>query len=572
MYNNILLPHGLTNNVYSRAELRLRRQNKGVYMNSTLKAISNLLKHRDVELQLSAIRVLGAIDAREPGIVKILGELLTTSGNPAIRRAILSNFEATPHELALKYLLQNLEKEESLQELTLDAIAKIGGKAIAPLSQCFERLPQAVQRNLVTVLPKIRTPQAHTMYTDNCFATDHELVRNAVHALREEIGNYNTRELGDLRDKLIAALSGRKTGGNTAALSSLIISLGIIGQVQVKTKLLPYLGKSYATQVRRHALMSLARFEYAGTRHQDVFEAVLPLLDEPEYEELVRHAVQVLTRIRPRRTDNNKIRTLLDNRHSGVRVYAVQALSQLDSITNAESLLTLLQDKDIKLREAAADALRQMPSAVPVILRNLDEVRDKKKAFEMVRILESHGNRIKPDKAREMIAHMLELYAADDEHYQLYRTALRHLRGDILQKELCDLAAKYRAKKDWDNVRDTLKLLDHTDLMTPDIRFELALAKLRTSKKDLARSVRLSDYCLEHISILLREDPKGFRARFAAEKELTPEDQLYVGYHFSEQLNEERRFGIEVLQRLGKKHPRSEIGQSASKKLKVEGH
>lgn len=541
-------------------------------INSTLKDIGNLLKHRDVELQIAAVRVLGAIGVTEPQIIKAMGELLVTSGNPGVRRSVLLAFGTCPHEIALKYLLQSLEKDDGLLEQTLDVLAGIGSKAVGILEQSLPRLPQAVQRSLVRVLPKIRTAAAHTLFIDSCHKDDHEMVRNAVHALREEIANYNTREVGDLRDKLVAAIGQTKTINNQAALSSFIISLGIIGQVQVKTRLLPFLHKNFPTQIRRHALMSLARFEYVGTRHQDVFEAILPLLNESDYEELVRHAVQVLQRIKPRRTDNNKIRALLENKHSGVQIYAVQALSQLDSVTNVESLLSLLRATDIKLREAACGALRVMPSAVPVILKHIDTVRDKKEAYEMVRILEAHGNRIKPDKAREMIVRMLELYAKGDEHYQLYRTALRHLRGDTLQQDICQRAAESRKAGDWEQVRNLLKLLDHTELLTPDIRFELATAKLRTSKKDLARSFRISDYCLEHLAILLREDPKGFRAKFRAEKAILPEEQFYVGYHFTEQLNDERRFGIEVLQYLVKKYPKHEVANAARNKLKVEGH
>ena len=540
--------------------------------NSTLKEISSLLRHRDTELQIAAVRVLGAIKVDDPQIIRQLGELLVGSGNPHVRRSVLLALESSPHDLALKYLLQSLEKDEALLEQTLEVIARIGAKAVALLEQSLPKLPQGVQRALVAVLPKIRTSAAHAFFIQCCHNEDHELVRNAVHTLREEIANYNTREQGDLRDKLLAALGSKKTLDNPAALSSCIICLGIIGQVQVKTKLIPFLNKSWPTQIRRHALMSLARFEYAGTRHQDVFEAVLPLLNEAEYEELVRHAVQVLVRIKPRRTENNKIRALLENKHQGVRIYAVQALSQLDSVTNVESLLGLLRAPDIKLREAAAQALRVMPTAVPVVLKRLDTVRDKKEAFEMVRILESHGNRIKPDKAREMVERMLELYAKGDEHYQLYRTALRHLRGETLKEDICQRAAKARAAGDWEKTRDLLKLLDHTELLTPDIRFELATAKIKTSKKDFARSFRLSDYSLEHIAILLREDPKGFRARFLAEKAFEPEDLLYVGFHFCEQLNEERRFGIDVLQYIIKKYPRKEAAQAAKNKLKIEGH
>lgn len=541
-------------------------------MNQTLKEICALLKQRDVELQIAAIRVLGGIKVTDSAIIKMLGELLATSGNPNVRRAVLAAFEDNPHDQGLRYLIQNLEKDEATLELTIEVISRVGSKAISQIKKSYDKVSPQVQRTLVTVLPRVRTTQAHLFFVDCCFSEDAEVIRNVVHSLRENIDKYTTREQGDLRDKLTAALKDKRIKSNPAALSAIIISLGIIGQVQVKTKLIPFLTKDFPITVRRHALMSLARFEYVGTRHQDVFEAVLPILNEKEYEELVRHAVQVLARIKPRRADNAKIRSLLENKHSGVQTYAIGALGKLDSMTNAESLLALLHSSDLKIREAAAEALRHMPSAVSVILKHIDLVKDKKEAFEMVSILESHGNRIKPDHAKGMIKHMLELYFAGDEHYQLYKMALRHLRGDVLQKEIKSIAAAHKKKGKWELVRDTLKVLDHTELLSPEIRFDLAIAKLKTSKKSLARSFRQSDYCLEHFAILIAEDSKGLHKNLVSSKNLEPEDLYYLGFHYSEQHNEERRFGIEMLRYLNKKFNRKQMGKDARAKIKLEGH
>lgn len=540
---------------------------------STLNAVCGLLNERDVELQMAAIRVLGAIKTGDNAIISQLGELLSGSGNPHVRRAVLAAFADNPQEKTLRYLVENLEKDDTTEELTLKVIISIGNPTVKFLESNFKKLPPEVQRSIVTVAPKIRTSKAHSFLIEVFFCGDNECIRNAVHALRGVIGEYNTKEQGDLRDKLVDSLHDKRISINQAALSAIIISLGIIGQVQVKPKLLPYLSNKNSVQVRRHTLQSLARFEYVGTRHQDVFEAVLPVLEEDDYDELVRHAVAVLSKLKPRRADNGKIRQLLENKHIGVKIYAVKALSGLDSITNAESLLVLLGAKNMKLRAAVADALRKMPSAVVVILRHIDQVKNKSEAFEMVSILESHDNRIKSDKAIEMITRMLELYNKGDEHYQLYKMALRHLRGDVLQCELISIAEKARADHDWEKVRDTLKILDHTELLTSEIRYTLATAKLKTSKKDIARSFRQSDYCLEHFLQLLQENgAKELKKMLVADKTLEMGDLYYIGYHFSEQQNEERRFGIDLLEYIASKKKNKEMQKLAKEKLKVEGH
>ena len=58
-------------------------------MNATLKSICSLLKKNEPDLQQAAIRVLGAIRTREPGVHKALGELLAATSDPAVFGVIL---------------------------------------------------------------------------------------------------------------------------------------------------------------------------------------------------------------------------------------------------------------------------------------------------------------------------------------------------------------------------------------------------------------------------------------------------------------------------------------------------
>ncbi len=541
-------------------------------VNATLKSICALLKDGEPDLQLAALRVLGAIHTREPAVHRALGEFLITAGDPVLFNGALDALEETPHIRTLKYLLTVLEHSDGREPRVLDAIARIGPKVVSPLKQQFERFSGPVRRELVQVMPRIRAPQAHAFLIETFFNPDHEIVRAAVHGLREEIHAYEPKEREALEDRLLAALRDRRLRENQAALSAILISLGIVGDLRSKTALLNYVSSEQPEQIRRYALMSLGRLEYPGDRHHDVFEAVLPILEETDWEGLVRHAVAVLERVKPRRSDNEAIRERLQSRHAGVQAWALRALSRIDSITNAEQVMEFLHHPEQTIRDAAGTALRQMPSAVKVILRNVDDTPSRAQAFEMVRILEDHANRIRPKQAREMVGHMLELFDRGEDRYELYRTALQHLRGEILREELETRAAKAEKKKDYDRVRDLLRMLDHTGLLTEESRFRLAVAKLKTSRKDLARAYRLSDYCLEHIKILLHEDPKAFQRRLLAEKTLEPDDLLYVGYHFSEMENEQRRFGVDILRHVARKHARAKAGKAAKQKLKVEGH
>jgi len=386
------------------------------------------------------------------------------------------------------------------------------------------------------------------------------------------VDRYSPGERADLYSRLSSALKDRQYRANESALSAIIISLGILKNPAAKARLLPFVKPDHPLQVRRHALMSLASLDYPSDRQADLQEALFPILDDADYDGLVRHAVQTLARTVPVRGDQDRLRALLPNRHAGVRAYAVRALGMLDSATHAQLILPFLGDADTALRSAAEEALRRMPSAPGVILKALDENPPRARGEEMVRLLESHPNRLPANRARLRVKKMFELQAKGDPQYELHWTALRHLRGDILQAEILHLADEAFAAKNYAGARDRLLLFDGSDLLGWEARYKLAVACLKTSRKDRARNYRASDPALEQMAALLAANAKGLKQKLFADRALTDEDLFYVGFHFSERLNEERRFGADVLVHVAHKWPRRATAKAARTKLAVEGH
>ena len=86
-----------------------------------------------------------------------------------------------------------------------------------------------------------------------------------------------------------------------------------------------------------------------------------------------------------------------------------------------------------------------------------------------------------------------------------------------------------------------------------------------------SRRSRASDPALEHAARLLADNPKEFKQHLLAEKILNDEDYFYLGFHFSERLNEERRFGADLLRHVLARWPRRQSAKSAKQKLQVEG-
>ncbi len=544
----------------------------GPNVNATLKSIQQLIYSQDTTLCLAAIRVLGAINSREPAIHKALADLMIETDNPEIFEAALAAIEASPHEQILKQLIRVLDKTEDHQDRVVDAIAKIGAKAVPSLKQQFDKVPPETQRRMVRVLPRIRTHLAHTFLIDCLAHPDLQLMREAVRSLREEIDNYNAAEKADLFSQLNATLKDKRIRQNDIAVSAVIIAMGILADIKAKGPLLSFISDSGSAQVRRYALISLAQLPLSNGQHPDVTAVLYPLLDDPDYEGLVRHAVTVLDSLTPSKNDQDVLRELLHNRHVGVRVYAMGKLSNLDSATNAQLIMEFLNASDQDLKEAALEALAKLPATVNIILKTIDETPSQLRISDMVRILSHHRNRITSERARNRIKKMLEMRSRSDKRFELNWEALKQLKPEVLQSEILKLADKAFDSGDYENAAVNLSMLDRGGLLTPELRYRLMLAALKTSAKSRSRASRAADPALEHAATLLADNPRAFKAKLLAEKILGDEEFLYLGFHFSERLNEERRFGADLLRHVANRWPRRQSAKTARQKLQLEGH
>ncbi|MCC8189028.1 MAG: hypothetical protein LIP77_00105, partial [Planctomycetes bacterium] len=368
------------------------------------------------------------------------------------------------------------------------------------------------------------------------------------------------------------ALNDKRLRQNDIAVSAVIIAIGIIADIKAKPSLLAFIAPGSSSQVRRYALISLASLPLATGNHPDVTAALYPLLEDPDYDGLVRYAIAALAPLPPTREDEEILRGLLHNRHTGVRVFAMNQLSALDSPVNAELILEFLNASDQDLKEAALDALSSMPSTVNIILKTIDESPGSIRVQDMVRILSHHRNRITPERARNRIRKMLELQGRGDKRFELNWESLKQLKPEVLQAEILKIADKAFSDSEYGLAAFNLSLLDRGGLLTGPLRYRLMLAYLKTSAKSRSRSSRAADPALEQAARLLAENPREFKANLLAEKILTDEEYLYLGFHFAERLNEERRFGADLLRHVIHRWPRRQTAKAARQKLQLEGH
>lgn len=95
--------------------------------NAMLDAVNELLHHDNFDLQIAAVRVLGATQMLDDRAVKSMCDLLAHSANVELHAAIIDTFRAKPHPLALKYLVQSLARDSGNAARALTALIKFPG-------------------------------------------------------------------------------------------------------------------------------------------------------------------------------------------------------------------------------------------------------------------------------------------------------------------------------------------------------------------------------------------------------------------------------------------------------------
>jgi hypothetical protein len=539
-------------------------------VNATLKSIQQLIYSQDKTLSLAAIRILGEVNSREPALHKSLADLMIETEDPEIFESALAAIENSPHEQILKQLIRVLDKTEEYQARIIEAIARMGSKVIPVLRQQFDKSSAGIQRCIVRILPRIRSHLAHVFLVDCLANTDLHLMREAIRILRVNIGEYSATEKADLFGLLVPALE--KHRQNESTVSAIVIAMGIVGDIKAKDCLLAFITPVSPPQVRRHALISLAQLPLAAEPHSEVATALLPLLDDPDYEGLVRHVITVLALLPPSRDNQAVLQNLLKNRHTGVKVFAMDKLAALDSPENAQLILDFIPAGVQDLKEAALAALARMPSSVNIILKAIDDNSVALRIQDLAKILGCHRNGITAERARNRIRRMLEQRDGNDKRFDLNWEAIRQLKPDLLRAEMLKLADAAFAESNYREAAFNLGLLGKGGLLNPELRYKLMLASLKISGKSRSRGNRASDPALEYAAGLLAGNPREFKSRLLAEDILTDEDFLYLGFHFSERLNEERRFGADLLRHLIAHWPRRRSAALARQKLSLEGH
>ncbi|MHC5019665.1 MAG: HEAT repeat domain-containing protein [Planctomycetota bacterium] len=538
-------------------------------MDGTLKKLCQMAQGDDSKLRSAALRVMGE-----------LGD-----GSSAVMSAVRANLGERSEELRLR-ALETAEKLDVLavidQVMPLlgddgmvgrkagEAVAAVGTKGLPALLKGLENASPETRRSLLGVIagvPGARAEQALIRALGGADAVEAEGVARALSVRLGTLRGNTRRSLGDA----VASLLRTRRRMAPEAIAAGLRVLGRVGDVHHRALLVEYTRPDHPSTVRREALLALAVLAPPTRGGDRILSALLRYLDEPDFVNVVQPALAAIQRMPTPASLADALQKLLEQGSPAVRRVAAEKLGEVDRAPRARALLKYFDDGDAGVQEAVAGALSKMKSGVPGLLTALEKSEDAERAWRFVRVLEKLAKHIAPAAAKRLLN--VGTQRVEKAHptarpllYLLRCVSPRSFRANLLSRARTLLRQKKAPAAD-----ALLGLLSRDDLDTPKVRYEFAVVKLAVSRLDMALPYRESDPALREFTALIRDGAVRIAKKVFAEKVIGPAHLLYLACHFAERVDDERRFGAELLKHVASRFRRRPEGQVATAKIAAEG-
>jgi len=540
-------------------------------MNTMIRKILQLAKGTDREMQISAVRVIAELGVRDRQAIRILCELLNKSTDPVVKDLILDSPIKNPNPAYLNHLVGCLSDVSLNREKMVRAVSGLGSGSIPLLERRYSKAMDYEKKIILTCLSRIQNRKAIKLLLKALLdSRDVEHLKYVCSLFRSRIEQFSKAERRWFKTALTQFMQKTQVKQQSLAFTSCLILLGTLCDPSTKRLLLKISQTAKDLMVRKHALTALAQLNLRGKGHDDLIKGLLPILNDPDYPNIVRNALSVLERCDFPKRLQAKVSHLLENSHPAVRGFALSKLGTFDSKENVTTLIRYMNTGDFRIREAARASLEKMPRAVLALLAEFENSKDSEKSNTITSILKFHRKSFKPAQCRKLFMKMDKLFGQNNVQYRQYLSLLRNVHPDFLYRMALGKYKTLKKKKKWEQAINYLTLLEGSFLFTTDVRYEMAICRIKVSKQDFSSMSRDQDKGLLLLQGLVKSIGPHLHKRVMKESCLNPNEKYYVGFHFSERLFELREFGVKILISLHKSK-RGGIGKLAKRKLEAVG-
>lgn len=541
-------------------------------MPGELDKICAMLEDGSAELQCAAALVLGELKPKDAVAKKALLKALK-SPNEQVKVYALEALARIDPLQALPHLAPLLAGAEPLRRRVTQILVELGPKAAPVLKKQLDAAEDpAVRKGVLEVLGQLTEVDT----TDALFAglldPDLEVVKKAAQAYRQRIEAMPPADRSTALKKILEFMESPRVRKAKSALAPCLLIVGSLRDPSAAKALLGYLDRKLPPAVRNHALLALGSLPLEGAAAQAVAAKLLPLLEEGDFNEIVKPALDVLFKVPPPRGQDARLFELLKSGAAPVKTYAIRAVGGQGSRKAAVALLDALYGDDPRVSDAAAGALRSNPDFVPALAQALARSEKPADAWRVAGLLRTFRNVLGKAEVRGFLSKGLALQAKEDERAPAYFDLVRAADPELLRDTLLKKGRELLARKKAEDAERHLRLLGRDDVATPESDLALAISRLLLQRLDVAAAGRDRGEALALFGKVARRE--GFPFVKSLEKHaslLGPRGLLYLGFALIERQGAERDAGASVLKLVGKKYGSREEGKVARQKLKTQG-
>jgi HEAT repeat protein len=536
-------------------------------MTDILQQLLTLFEKGSVEHRCAALLDLGALKIENSAVTKTVSAALDHP-NPVIRDYALHYFEEVRPKTAVSLLLKHLDApERDIQERVVRSLIGAGQAAVQPLLEGASTASRAWQANAVRVLCAARGKSAFKGLLQMLLSGTDEFNKTVCDLMTPMMRELNDKEQDQLYDEVETFATSLDVKQQRPAAVSAMRLLGQLGRAQARRWLFKFIGPEHPNVVRSHAVVALLRCLREQDLRKDEYAKLFPLLDESEFSEVTRLAIELLDAHELPDDSRGLLLRLLHSPHADVQKFALRKMGGFSTPGTVRTLIEQLGDPDYRRRDLAASSLRKIPEARAALIKELLACEDASKAWSIAELLPSFEGKWRQDTLDFLWKRLQAATEADDRIEKAFLHVLRQADGDYAYEQLAANGARLIKAKKYKEAVPFLTALKEFPDFKPENKYQLGLAELKLHSHTVLSNRQHP--AVELFADLYRNSAYPLFETLKKEKSLTPEETFALGFSLTERPGSERNLGKDLLEHIATKLPRNKIGKSAKNKLKL---
>lgn len=546
-------------------------------MDAFPRKLTQLLDSDDIELRIAAVRIVAEIGLSSKAVTKALGRCVQEENETLRMAALKALAELGPRDIA-PVVVPLIVSPGPLREKAMSVVVSIGLPLVPRLIALYAGTDYHGKLALVVALGRIGGKDALSFLVKILPEERFEVQKHIALHLCEALDRARPAVQAPVFAVVEKLLRQRSTSANSPVQVTGCILLGhfrgatLAGKAREALKGLAE--KKNPPEVRRHALVSFNRLMPERKLSPADEQFVQQMLCDDDWHNVAQHALTVFRRLDTK--GKAGLKTLFDlleaTPHFSVHLDVFDRLKPIDRSEVAAAVIPFLSDPRFRVREAAEETLRCMPSAIESLFAVLVDEDDLDVTQRVTSILRDFPQATRKRFLPKACRRLLSLYEQRDSHYRPFLEFVRAVDPEPLRQQVyerCHRLKTGRGRERWGKLASYLELLWDNNLITAEGRYLLAVAHLCMDGKELAPAARRANLGLQVIRALIYNDTPGLVRRLRTDRDLVAEDYFYLGFHFAEDVEDVRPFARAMLELVTKKYGKTKIAEPASRKLEA---